>query len=218
MGNVLTDMSMTTPSAASAQNIDPNSGLAPATGWAAQQNYTPAMLSELYENPWYALGDVFPRFGTQEGVQTPLYQALRDFGADPLALYQLMAGPQVQGPMEGGSDFANWIANLYKQLGTPGGQAPQSRQLLSNLFGADSKSALGLVLGAGDMGTQVRTLFNLARDASNAGMDPLQARGYQAALARAGDLYGNSQMSAGEGQSQSFQEWANLNAPWLTGR
>lgn len=206
-----------TPPSATPTNFYQNAGMAPLTGWAAQQNYIPSMLSQLFENPWYALGDVFPGLNQT----SPLYQQLRDLGADPLALFQLTQGSQGILDENNQGQFANWLANLYQQLGTPGGRAINTGQLLRNLFGANAdNTSLGMVLGAGDMGTQVRTLFNLARDATNAGMDPLSARGYQAALARAGDRYGNEMMKAGgeEGASISFQEWAAKNAPWLTGR
>jgi hypothetical protein len=202
---------------------DPSQGLGDFTGWAAGQGFTPAAMSSIYENPWFLLSSVLPGLSGRES--TPLYQSLRDFGADPLALYNIMMGSQgmldQQPGVAAGNDFANFLANLYKEMGTPGGKGISAGSLIQSIFGeggASDKTSLGQILGTGDMGTQVRTLFNLLRDASNAGMNPLAARGYQGALARAGDRYGSSQLRAGENTSQSFQEWANENAPWLTGR
>jgi hypothetical protein len=202
---------------------DMSQGLGDFTGWAANQGFTPGALSNIYENPWFLLSSVFPGLAGRES--TPLYQSLRDFGADPLALYNIMMGSQgILDQGEGvaaGNDFANFLANLYKELGTPGGKGISAGSLIRSIFGeggTGDKTSLGQILGTGDQGTQVRTLFNLLRDASNAGMNPLAARGYQGAVARAGDQYGASQLRAGENTSQSFQEWANENAPWLTGR
>ena len=149
---------------------------------------------------------------------SPLYQSLRDIGADPLALYNIMQGSQGLLQQDATGDFANWLQSLYKNLGTPGGRGIDAGSLIRSIFGADEQTSLGQILGAGDMGTQVRTLFNLLRDASNAGMNPLASRGYQAAVSRAGDEYGNAQLKAGSEDSQTFQQWANANAPWLTGR
>lgn len=200
--------------------VDDGTGLAPLTGWAGQQGFTPANLPAIYENPWYLLPYVFQNLGTS----TPLYQSLRDFGADPLALYNIAMGSKGVVDQSGGAsgnDFANWLANLYQQLGTPGGQGISAGELIRSVFGPGGEgpeTTLGQILGAGDMGTQVRTIFNLLRDASNAGMNPLAARGYQSALAQAGDRYGSEQLKAGEDTSMSFQQWANKHAPWLTAR
>jgi hypothetical protein len=182
--------------------------MTPTTGFA--NRYTPAMLSQLYENPWYVLPDVFQGISTS----SPLYQQLRDIGSDPLALYNMAKG--ANGVNTGGAeDFANWLAGTYQQMGTPGGQRIDTKQLLSNLFTAGENSTLGQVLGAGDMGTQIRTLYNMARDASNQ-LNPLAARGYQSALARLGDQYGNAQLGATADQSMSPAEWMRSQAPWLT--
>jgi hypothetical protein len=213
----------TTPTGVPASTGDMSQGLGDFNGWAAKQGFTPGALSNIYENPWFLLSSVFPGLAGRES--TPLYQSLRDFGADPLALYNIMMGSQgILDQGEGvaaGNDFANFLANLYKELGTPGGKGISAGDLIRSIFGeggAGDKTSLGQILGTGDQGTQVRTLFNLLRDASNAGMNPLAARGYQGAVARAGDRYGAAQLRAGEDTSQSFQEWANENAPWLTGR
>lgn len=188
---------------------NPNAGTTPTTGFAAK--YTPAMLNQLYENPWYILPDVF------QGLQTssPLYQQLRDLGADPLALFNIMQGGQTA-TGGGAADFTNWLANVYQGQGTTGGPGFNAAQLLGQIFGAGNNTSLGQILGAGDMSTQIRTLYNLARDASSVSMNPLAARGYQAALARAGDQYGTSQLGAPAAQSKSPQEWLRANMPWLT--
>ena len=62
--------------------------MAPMTGWAAQQGYTPESLNSIYDNPWFLLQDVFK--GIKES--SPGFQGLRDLGGDPLALYSVMAG------------------------------------------------------------------------------------------------------------------------------
>jgi hypothetical protein len=198
------------------QNSDLTAGLAPLTGFAGR--YTPAMANQAYENPWYLLPDVFP--GMSQA--SPLYQALRDFGADPLTLFNILVGSQ-QKVDQGAGDFINWLANLYGGMGTPGGATLDAGSLISTIFGqdkvgADASNTLGQILGAGDMSTQVRTLFNMLRDVSNAGMNPLAARGYQAAIAQAGDRYGNAQMKAGGDDTMSPGAWISANMPWLAGQ
>lgn len=200
----------------SGSSTDIGSGLDPFTGFASR--YTPAMADAAYENPWYILQDVFP--GMSES--SPLYQALRDMGGDPLTLFNIIAGSQ-QKIDQGAGDFINWLANMYEQRGTPGGATFNAQDLISTLFGqtefgADSQNTLGQILGAGDMSTQVRTLFNMLRDVSNVGMNPLAARGYQAAIAQAGDRYGNRQMKADESSTMGPTEWIAQNMPWLSGR
>lgn len=195
---------------------DIGAGMEPFTGFASR--YTPAMASAAYENPWYILRDVFSGLGES----SPLYQSLRDLGGDPLTLFNIIMGSQQQID-QGAGDFINWLANMYQGLGTPGGAAFNAGDLISTLFGqtkfgAESENTLGQILGAGDMSTQVRTLFNMLRDVSNVGMNPLAARGYQAAIAQAGDRYGNEQMKAGEDASMNPTEWIAQNMPWLAGR
>lgn len=195
---------------------DPGAGMDPFTGFASR--YTPAMADAAYENPWYILQDVFP--GMNES--SPLYQALRDLGGDPLTLFNIIMGSQ-QKIDQGAGDFINWLANMYGGMGEPGGAAFSAPDLISTLFGqtqfgADAENTLGQILGAGDMSTQVRTLFNMLRDVSNVGMNPLAARGYQAAIAQAGDRYGNAQMKAGEDTTMNPSEWIAQNLPWLAGR
>lgn len=135
--------------------------LSPMTGFASR--YAPALASQAYENPWYILRDLFPGISESD----PMYQALRDLGGDPLTLFNISQGAN-QKIDQGAGDFINWLANFYQQQGRVGGQAIDPQALIRNLFGqtqfgADSKNTLGQILGAGDMGTQIRTLFNMLR-------------------------------------------------------
>lgn len=198
---------------------NPNAGMDPLSGFAAR--YNPAMLDQIYENPWYAISDAVP--GAQPS--SPLYQSLRDMGGDPLTLYNIIQGSRQK--IDGGAeDFTNWLAGVYGNQARRGGQDFDANQLIQTLFGQtkfgdQSQNTLGQILGAGDMATQVRTLFNMVRDASNVGMNPLAARGYQAAIAQAGDRYGNAAMrdTAGTGASaMNPTQWIAQNAPWLAGR
>lgn len=195
-------------------------GTNPLTGFASR--YSPAMGQQAYQNPWYILQDVFNGINPS----SPGYQALRDFGADPLTLYNVMHGSVAsagqQGAESGPQDFINFMADLYSNLGTPGGRGFSSQELLNRVFGtdkfgADSKTQLGQILGAGDMSTQISTLFNILRDISNVGMNPLAARGYQASIAQAGDRYGNAMMKAPADQTVNPVEYFRQNLPWLTG-
>ncbi len=176
------------------------------------------MMEQAYENPWYILNDVFQGIGTS----SPMYQALRDLGGDPLTLYNISQGGQKK--IDGGAgDFINWLANTYQQQGTTGGRDFDAREMLGTLFsqqnfGADAQNTLGQILGAGDMSNQVRTLYNMARDVSNVGMNPLAARGYQSALAQAGDRYGAAQMQTGAADSMNPAEWIAQNMPYLAMR
>ena len=189
-----------------------SSGMNPYTGFASQ--YAPgALMNTIYDNPWYVLPDVFKGISTS----SPGYQYLRDFGGDPLSLYNIMNGGS--GQIDGGEgDYANFLAEMYKNLGTPGGQGFSATELLSNIFNASKESSLGSILGAGDMNMQIRTLFNLLRDASEVSMNPLAARGYQSAIAQQGDRYGNEMLRTGAGDTVSPVEWMRQNAPWLTVR
>lgn len=174
------------------------SGTNPGTGFSRQ--YNASQLQNLWETPWAILPDVFKGINTTGSG----YQALRDIGADPLTLYNLMAGRNnsLSGE-EGGNaagNYGNWLAQLYGSMGTAGGRGFNGAELLGNLFnpvggeGKQTQSALYNILTAGDASTQMRTLFNMAREASNVGMNPLAARGYQAALARTGDTAINRMM------------------------
>jgi hypothetical protein len=191
-------------------------GMSGLSGFASR--YTPAMLDQIYENPWYILRDVFS--GINES--SPMYQALRDMGGDPLTIYNIMQGSN--GTLTGAGDFANWLANMYGEQGKVGGQSLNAQTLLNSLFGqtqfgADAGNTLGQILGAGDMSTQIRTLFNMVKDVTNMGMNPLAARGYQSAIAQAGDRYGSSMMSqpAGAEGPQNPAAWIRENFPQLMG-
>lgn len=190
------------PPAANAGNAETN-GTNPLSGFASRYNAN--QLENIWSNPWAILPDVF------QGMNTagPGYQGLRDIGADPLTLYNLMAGRNSSLASGGTGGYANWLADLYKSLGSVGGRSFDGAELLKSLFnpvkggsadGSD-QSALYNILTAGDGATQMRTLFNMARDASNVGVNPLAARGYQSALARAGDQAINMQMKQGSGQN-----------------
>jgi hypothetical protein len=150
---------------------------------------------------------------------SPLYQSLRDMGADPLGLYNTMVGSQ--GKTGNSASYIDWLSDFYKKQtqAAPSQASPQN--LLSMIFGqqkfgADSPNTLGQVLGAGDMSTQIRTLYNLAKDATNLSMNPKTARAYQASLAQSGDTYGQ-QMLGSEGGTgvQNISQWIAQFAPWL---
>jgi hypothetical protein len=187
----------------------------PAQAPSFASQYTPAMQQQVYENPWYILPDVF------QGIAptSPLYQSLRDMGADPLGLYNTMVGSQ--GKTGNSASYIDWLSDFYKKQtqAAPSQASPQN--LLSMIFGqqkfgADSPNTLGQVLGAGDMSTQIRTLYNLAKDATNLSMNPKTARAYQASLAQSGDTYGQ-QMLGSEGGTgvQNISQWIAQFAPWL---
>lgn len=191
-------------------------GTDPYTGFSAR--YQPgALRNVIYDNPWTILPDVFS--GMQ--VNTPGYQNLRDIGADPLTLYNIMQGAFSNMTNYNEGDYANWLAQMYQGLGTVGGRSFNSRELLGAIQNARAGSALRAALDAGDTSTQVRTLYNLASEAYNAGMNPLAARAMQANLAQAGDRYMNSAIktNAGEGaNAMTFDQWLAQNAPGLLGR
>jgi hypothetical protein len=157
------------------------------TGWAAGQNYNPTALNAIYESPWTILKDVF---GSGMSDVGPGYNSLRDIGADPLTLYNIMVGgdKNFAGSTENPQgNYANWLANLYNQMGTTGGRGFSMGELSDQIFNPGANSSLKQILTQGDASMQMRTLFNMLREASNVGMNPLAARGYQGALARAGD-------------------------------
>jgi hypothetical protein len=194
-------------------DIDNNGGLQELTGNAKKWGYTPAMMNQVYENPWAILADLFPNMSTS----SPLYQALRDLGADPLTLFTVLAGSQAMFPETGGgSNFVDWLSNLFTQYGTPGGMTVNGAQALQNIFGqtkfgADAENSLGMSLGAGDQSTQTRTLFNLVRDIANMTMDPISGSAYQSAMQQAGDKYMNSQLKAGADTTMNPSAWIAQN-------
>lgn len=190
-------------------------GMTPYGGFAGQ--YAPGSLKGIYENPWYILPDVF----SGVDMASPLYQTLRDINADPLALYNLIMGANqtFNSDAQGDAAFTNWLAQMYQNLGTAGGKGFDVRQMLANLFAQDtskdSESALNAVLRSGDVNQQVRFLYNLVRDATNVGMNPLAAAGYQSAMARQLDAYGNDVLRGDSGQNLTPLEWVKRNAPQL---
>lgn len=204
----------TSPATSSSGNPSPTAGGGTPGNFSSQ--YTPAMLNQVYENPWYILPDVF------NGIQntSPLYQSLRDMGADPLTMFNILQGSQ--GKLAGGAgEFTNWLADMFKNQGKVGGSPFDAKQLMGAIFGqdkvgADSSNTLGQILGSGDMSTQIRTLYNLARDASNVSLNPLAARAYQSSLAQAGDRYGKDMLGASGSESMSPSQWLSQNMPWLT--
>lgn len=222
-------MAPATPPAPSSPT-DLNAMMSPATGWAATQNFTPAMMESIFSNPWYLASRVF------QGIDTasPGYQALRDIGGDPLTLFNIMQGSGRNiTEANGANEFANFMANLYQNLGTAGGRGLNGREMIRAIFGEDvsggelgpdgkpkagTSSTLGNILNAGDMGQQVRTLFNMLRDVASTTMNPLAAAGYQSAIARAGDVYGSEMLSRDAGNTPHITEWMNQFMPGLTVR
>lgn len=192
-------------------------GMSAPTGWAGQQGFTPEMLADnIYDSPWWVLPYVF------QGIDpsTPGYQALRDIGGDPMLIYNIMYGSNGLIPQESHGDYANFLNTLYSGLGTSGGQGINARQLLSMIFGNNDpdNSTLGQMLSLGDASQQSRTLYNMIRDVTNMGMNPLAATGYQGAMARNLDRYGSQMLSTDAGDTVSPLEWIRQNAPGLVVR
>jgi hypothetical protein len=190
--------------------FDIRQGTNPITGWASQ--FDPVMLNNIiWDNPWAVLPKTF------EGLNSasPGYQAMRDFGADPLTLYNIMNGSGNNDLASAGvGGFANFMHALYQSMASQGGRQFSTRELLNNIAGAGQNSALGKIMTQGDAGTQVRTLYRLIQESTNAGMNPLAARGYQAAAARQGDQYLAAAMTPGSDgtaatgpASQPFYQW-----------
>lgn len=203
---------------ANPKNPNPNNktGTDPYTGFSSI--YQPgALRNVIYDNPWAILPDVFQGMN----VNSPGYQNLRDIGADPLTLYNIMQGAYSPMTNMNEGDYANWLAQVYGGLGAVGGRSFNSRELLRSIGDAREGSALRSALDAGDTSTQVRTLYNLASEAMNAGMNPLAARAQQARLAQGGDRYMNAALksNAGEGaNAMTFDQWIAQNMPGLLGR
>jgi hypothetical protein len=174
-------------------------GMNPATGFAAR--YNPSQLGNVWDSPWAILPDVFRGMN----MAGPGYQALRDIGADPLTLYNIMVGGGTDFLSGGGNaagNYANWLNNLYSSMGQTGGRGFNAGELISRLFNPRNNpsvdggvSSLYNILTAGDAGTQSRTLFNMLRDSANVGMNPLAARGYTAAATRGLDQVLNAIMN-----------------------
>lgn len=195
-------------------------GTNPPTGFASQ--YDPAQLANIiWSTPWAILPDVFKGMN----ATGPGYQALRDIGADPLTLYNIMVGGNtdfLSGKGNAPGNYTNWLNNLYSSLGSVGGRGFNAGELLGRLFNPvntkDTQSSLYNILTAGDASTQMRTLFNMVRDASNVGMNPLAARGYQAALSNAGDSALNAMLRQPVNQGANaipLYEYIRQNNPGL---
>jgi len=189
------------------------------TGWAAGQNFNPAELeANIYSTPFALLNRALPGLDSS----MPGYQALRDFGADPLAIYNMTNG--AQGMMMGGSgEYANFLANLYQNLGTAGGQGFDMREMLGNIFGQsvvgkESPNALGQLMGTGGVSEQIKLIYGLLRDASNVGMNPLAARAYQSAIAGAGDEYASMAMGTNSAAIPGYAQWLAQKYPHLAAR
>lgn len=203
--------------------VDPNAGttagMDPLTGFAAQFN--PSQLAQtVYSSPFAILPKVFSGM-TQQG---PGYQALRDIGADPLSLYNIMTGANKNMSEKTGlGDFTNWLASMYKSYGTTGGRAFNARELLGNLFGQteQSKSSLANILRGAGQGGQSSVLYNLIRDISGASMNPLAGAGYNAAAQRAADQYNTALISnnaaggANNPNQMLITDWIRNNVPGL---
>lgn len=176
-------------------------GTDPATGFASR--YTPSQLGNVWDSPWAILPDVFRGMN----MAGPGYQSLRDIGADPLTLYNIMVGGGTdfldqRTTTNPAGDYTNWLNNLYASMGARGGRGFSAGELLGRLFNPRNnpgvpggQSSLYNILTAGDAGTQMRTLFNMIRDSANVGMNPLAARGYTAAATREGDRVLNAIMN-----------------------
>lgn len=188
-----------TSNGAAPQTPNSQTGTNVLSGFASR--YNPSLLDQnIWSNPFSILPDVFAGINTAG----PGYQALRDFGADPLTLYNIMLGGQngdLYGTGTSAGDYTNFLAGLYKSMGTVGGRGFSGGELLHSLFnpntpgaGQTAGSPLYNLLSTGDLSTQMRTLFNLASAVTNVGMNPLAAKGYQGALQRAGDQAMNMAM------------------------
>jgi hypothetical protein len=206
----------TTPTTTVPTTTTPTGGMTSPQGFAAR--YTPAMMNQVYENPWSILPDVYEGMS----MSSPMYQALRDMGADPLTLFNVTKGAQGINTA-GGPEFINWLADMYGERGKVGGKNFDVKDMVNQIFGqtkfgADAPNSLGQILGAGDMSTQVRTLFNLLKDVSNVSMNPLSAKAYQSAMQQAGDQYQSEMLKtpAGEAGPVNPSEWIKQHFPDLT--
>lgn len=192
-------------------------GTTSAKGFASQ--YAPGALGSIYDNPQSILPDVY------KGLDwaSPLAQTLSGMKADPLALYNLLVGSQTsfkdQSDAQGDEAFVNWLAEMYKGLGTAGGKGFNISNLLGGLFSQDTSkdepTALNSILRSGDTNQQANFLYSLVRDATNVGMNPMAAAGYQSATARSMDQWRNDTLKGDTGQNLTALEWIKKNNPGL---
>lgn len=199
-------------------------GMGSLTGWAGQykdangKGFTPEQLRDtVFQNPWYMIQ---PSTGAEEGSAG--YASLRDIGGDPVSLFNIMHGANNMGsddPMP----IVNFLADLYKNLGTAGGKMIDGKQLLQAIMNADTSpegqnsSQLGLLLGsAGNSSDQSRITYQLYRDAINAsGMDPLGQRARQAGMVNALDRYGREMLTTDSANIQAPNQWLGQRYPGL---
>ena len=198
-----------------------STSMTPYSGFASR--YAPGQLSGIYDNPTAVLPDVFQGFDWA----SPLGQTFSNMRADPLALYNLLVGAgqsfQDRGDALNDESFVNWLAGMYKNLGTAGGKGFSISNMLGNLFGQDlspeseggSKTALANILQSGDTNQQANFLYSLIRDATNVGMNPLAAAGYQSAIARSLDQWRNDILKGTSGQNAKALDWIRQNNPGL---
>ncbi len=212
---------------AASNNI--NSGTNPFWGFAKEAGYNPQALSQtIFQNPWAILPDVFKGIN-KEGAG---YSMMRDIGADPLTLYEIMQGSHgnsLTGRAGGtaAGDYTNWLANLMQSISTPQSQGGAGRdfsgyELLRNIFTADTKSSLGQLMTAGNQSAQARSLQNILNAASSVGMNPLAQRGYQSAVQRATDEALNLGLketpNQGTNNQALYQTIAQLHPELIPGR
>ena len=194
-------------------------GMEPLSGWAGQMGFNPSQLQQtIYQSPFSILPKVFGGLN----LAGPGYQALRDIGADPLSLYNIMTGSKTAvSDKTGLSDFTNWLRNMYSSYGsTKGGRAFSAQELLGNLFGQTEKSqsSLANILRGAGQGGQASVLYNLIRDITAVGMNPLAAAGYNSAAQRASDAYNTALISSPANQGANnmlITDWIRQNVPGL---
>jgi hypothetical protein len=197
-------------------------GLAELTGWAGEQNFNPTELEHIFQNPQAILPYIF----AQMQAGSPGYNRLRNLEWDPLALLTMTKGATSllgdQSEWGGAGGYANFLNEVYNQIGTKGGQGINAAALIRNIFAqpgtatGNSETALGNMLGAGDATQQSRTLYNLVRDVTQMGMNPLAGQAYQAAMMNALDRYNTNQLTRDSEDVTSAVDYINANMPWLT--
>lgn len=193
-------------------------GMNPLGGWAGTQGFNPSELANtIYTQPFQVLPQVFKGLNTAGSG----YQSLRDIGADPLTLYNIMKGSRK--PFDettGVGDYTNWLHDMYQTYGTRGGRAFSAKELLSTIFGQHQggASALANILQGAGPGGEGNALYNLIRDVSAVGMNPLAAAGYNASVQRASDAFNNARITtdANKGANNMMvTDWIRQQFPGL---